>query len=179
MHRNLTVWIMTGALAALAVAPGCTADVHDNTVTANVDLDHANVNVTSSSSSVSASSSVTLNLSVENGVVLVPPEQTPPPNQATVAAYFEIFIDDENGMPLVVTASTSVSVTIPASTPPGSHKLICRLHHHDGTPTQSVATTSITVSASAGGGGSVDAGSVDAGSGGGTADAGGSKGDAG
>ena len=52
-----------------------------------------------------------------------------------------------------------MSVTIPAGTPPGPHKLRCRVHKHDGTPTTSVTDVSITVVASGGTtGGTTDAG---------------------
>ena len=50
MHRNFIAILMTGALATLAAVPGCTANVHDNSVTANVDLDNANHNMSTSSS---------------------------------------------------------------------------------------------------------------------------------
>jgi hypothetical protein len=158
MSRKLAALLTIGTLALAAAAPGCTADVHDNTVNANVDLDNANLSMTSSSSTVAASASVSLNVSVASGVVLVAPDQTPPANETDVAAYFEVFIDSESGTPLVTTASTSITVTVPSSTPPGSHNMICRLHHHDGSATKSVTQVSVTVSASASSGGNVDAG---------------------
>jgi hypothetical protein len=158
--------LMVAGLACFAPMTACTADVHGNTINANVDLDHANINATTTTdvSNVKSGATVGINVTLDSGVYLIPPEQTPPADKVSVAAHFQVYIDDENSAPILVTASTTINVTVPASTPPGPHKLICRLHHHDGTPTQSETTVNITVSASVGV--TTDAGSpqVDAGS---------------
>ena len=94
-------------------------------------------------------------LAVATGVVLVDPAGQPSSEDSSRAAHFQIFLDDADSDPLVVTASASASVTIPQATPPGDHKLICRLFKHDGSPLGEPREISITVQASA----SVTAGS--------------------
>jgi hypothetical protein len=74
-----------------------------------------------------------------------------------------------------VTAQTNVQVPIPATTPPGSHKIICRVHKHDGTPTQTTFSVDITVKVSVTTGGTAGAGGGAAGATG-TAGAGGADG---
>jgi hypothetical protein len=153
MRKSLMNLLMVAGLACFAPMMGCTADIHGNNITANFDLDHANINASSSSDTndVKEGSSVAVNVTVDSQVYLIAPDQTPPPDKVDVAAHFQIYLDDENSAPILVTASTNVTVTVPASTPPGPHKLFCRLHHHDGRPTQSQTTINITVTASVGG----------------------------
>jgi archaellum component FlaG (FlaF/FlaG flagellin family) len=136
-------------LAALMVplVPACKADIHDNTVTTNANLDFKiDSNVDLNDVKPGQAIAVTMNVT---GAVLVDPNTTPPPNEVDTAAYFKIYIDDTGSDPILVTASTHVNVTIPASTPPGDHKLICRLHKHDGTPTDQEQEIDFKVSASA------------------------------
>jgi hypothetical protein len=136
-------------LAALAapLVPACKADIHDNTVTTNANMDFkidSNVDV----NNVKPGQAIAVTMSV-SGAVLVDPHTTPPPNEVDTAAHFQIYLDDTDSDPILVTASTNVSVTVPASTPPGDHKLICRLHKHDGTPTDQEQEVDFKVTASA------------------------------
>jgi hypothetical protein len=146
MHTILRTAALLAAMASVGVAAnGCTADIHDNTVNVDatvefkttVDVDHVKPG---------DSVAVTMNAT---GVVLVEPDKTPAPADVDKAAYFKIFLDDTAKEPLLVTAQASATVTIPAATPEGKHKLICRLHKHDGTATDKQQEISITVSASA------------------------------
>jgi hypothetical protein len=64
------------------------------------------------------------------------------------AGHLEFHMDDETTPPLLVTAETEVQVPVPAETKAGPHKIICRLHKHDGTPTTTVFEVQITVKVS-------------------------------
>ena len=77
---------------------------------------------------------VPLVIDVEN-LYLIEPTSPPPPNDAHDAGYLELYLDDEASPPLLIAAQTHVSVTIPANISAGPHRIICRLHEHDGTPT--------------------------------------------
>jgi hypothetical protein len=82
-------------------------------------------------------------------VDLVPPGETPTPEQAADASHLEFHLDDESSPPLLVTADTTVSVPIPADTPAGLHEIICRVHRHDGAPTDLMAELPLVVDRSA------------------------------
>ncbi len=161
-------------IAIAATLASCTANIHDNDVsgTANIDLDHVNVDVTSSVdvNNVQAGMSVPLNLTVDSRVLLIEPSAQPPANRVDVAAHFQIYLDNVDGEPILVTASTQAEVKIPSSAPPGPHTLICRLHHHDGRPTSSRFEVKINVKVS------ISTGSLDGGAGGGGAGGGGAGG---
>jgi len=62
-----------------------------------------------------------------------------------VAGHFEIFLDTTSSTALLVTAEQSVDVMIPASTPAGKHKLLCRVDKHDGTATKATTELELTV----------------------------------
>jgi hypothetical protein len=155
-----------------------TADVHDNEVNADVDANfdfdvQSDVNV----DNVEPGDSVIVTMNA-TGVVLVEPDGKPSSADSSRAAHFKIFLDNVDSAPLLVTASASASVTIPQGTPPGDHKLICRMFKHDGSPLGKTREISIKVQASAsvttGSGGAGTAGSGGAGTAGsggaGTAD---------
>jgi hypothetical protein len=128
-----------GALAA------CSANIHDNTLT----VDHPNIAFTTAVdvNNVHPGQSVAVKITATN-VFPVAPDKTPPPEHMQDAVFFKIFLDDPDSTELVVTASLSVSVTIPAATPPGSHKLICKTFSHAGEDTDSDTTIDINVTAS-------------------------------
>lgn len=129
-------WISTiavlGALVSSPTLTGCTADVHDNTVT----IPNATVQMstTADTSNVHQGEAIPLQVSVSN-VYLVDPNTQPPSDHTDDAGQLEFFIDDDSGSPILITAQTSVSVTIPQDESEGSHKLICQVHKHDGTAT--------------------------------------------
>jgi hypothetical protein len=137
------------AVSAVGLS-GCTADVHDNTMdvhdnTANID--DAKVEFETTQDTVAAGEMVHVTLKAED-VFLVDPSETPPPDSVKVAGHFEFFLDSTSGSSLLVTAEESVDVMIPPATPPGDHKLICRVDKHDGTPTEATFEMDLTIKAS-------------------------------
>jgi hypothetical protein len=144
-----------GALfAACAASAGCSGTFNTTVninatigVTTTVDRDH-----------VQAGTSVPCDIDVM-GAYLVEPSATPPPEHVNDAVHVQIYLDDFDSAPLVITASTHVDVTIPAGTHEGPHHLRCRLHKHDGTPTNVEVMVDVTVTVGVGGG--TDGGSTD------------------
>jgi hypothetical protein len=140
--------LVSGGLLALA-AGSFACNIHDNTLNATAVIPNATLNVTADTdvNNVMPSQAVPLTVAVTN-VFLVDPMATPPPEHEMDAGHLEFHLDDEMTPPLLVTAQTEVQVPIPAETKPGPHKIICRLHKHDGTPTTTVFEVQITVKVS-------------------------------
>jgi hypothetical protein len=136
--------LVPGLLVAMAAVPACENNIHDNTI----NIPNATVNATTSAdvdvNNVAPEQAIPLTLDVKN-VYLVDPNTTPPAAHVEDAGHVQIYLDDTATPPLVVTAQTNVTVTIPKATPAGKHKLICRVHKHDGTPTSTIVTVDITV----------------------------------
>jgi hypothetical protein len=145
MRPFLTHVLLAAAVATAAPLVACSADIHGNTVDVN-----ATVTATTSVdvSNVQPGQMMPIHVDVQN-VVLVDPNTTPTADQAATAAYIEFFLDSTSGAPLLVSAQADVNVTIPASTPPGMHKVLCQVYKHDGTPTNTVSEVDFTVKASA------------------------------
>jgi plastocyanin len=142
MRTIIRAAAMSAAIASGYTAYGCTADIHDNAVNVDADLTfNADVNT----DGVKPGDTVAVTMKA-TGVVLVDPKDSTDDDKA---AYFKICLDDEDSEPLLITAQASAQVTIPAKTSKGKHRLICRLHKHDGTPTDQQQEVSINVSASA------------------------------
>jgi hypothetical protein len=140
--------ILALSLTALGAGAGCTANIHDNEVAIDATVDiaaSANVDV----DNVTPGQAVPIKLSAE-GATLVDPK-TKVTTESDSAAFFKVFLDDTSGTELVATASTSVSVTIPPSTPPGKHQLVCQLWKHGvkDRPTTQESSLDINVKASA------------------------------
>jgi len=161
-------FIVCGSLAWLGfIAAGCTAnaDIHDN----NVTIPNATVNFTTAAdvNNVVPDQTVPVAVTVQN-VYLVDPSETPPAEHVADAGHLQIYLDDVSMPPLVITAQVNVDIKIPAQTKAGGHKLICRVHKHDGTPTSTKVEISITVKVTVGPVGNdaapVDPGPPDAGS---------------
>ena len=153
--RSVRIMCLSGLIALSA----CEFDIHDNTVTIpNATL---NFNTDADLNNVDSSQAIPLTLTAER-VYLVEPDVTPPPEHVADAAHFQIYLDDVNTPPVMVTAQTNVNVLILPATPKGPHKLICRLHKHDGTPTSTRVEVNINVTVNVNTGGT-DAGSSDAG----------------
>ena len=155
-------FIVCGSVAWLGlVAAGCTAntEIHDN----NVTIPNAMVNFTTAAdvNNVVPDQTVPVAVTVQN-VYLVDPNETPPAEHVADAGHLQIYLDDVSTPPLVITAQVNVDIKIPAQTKAGGHKLICRVHKHDGTPTSTKVEISITVKVTVGPVGT-DAGSVDPG----------------
>jgi hypothetical protein len=130
---------------------GC--NIHDNTI----NIPNATINATTdaSASAVAPSQSVPITVVVQN-VYLIDPAATPPADHVNDAGHLQIYLDNVDTTPLLITAETMFSVTIPPATPPGPHNLVCRFHKHDGTPTTTEVNVAITVTASVGADGGVD-----------------------
>lgn len=136
------------ALFGLVVA-GCTAtaNIHDNTV--NIPDATVNFKTDADLDNVAPDQTIPMVVTVQN-VFLVDPATPPPADHVDDAGHFQIYLDDVNTPPIVVTAKVDVEVKIPPQTPPGKHKLICRVHHHDGRPTDTKVEVSITVKVTVG-----------------------------
>jgi hypothetical protein len=148
---------MVVALLALSCAglgitsAGCNADIHDNTAdvhdnTANIDDAQVEMSTDADPDNVQPGQTVPVTV-VAQDVFLISPSATPPSDQTAVAGHLQVYFDDMSTTPLLVTAEKSFSVTIPADAPMGDHKLICRVHKHDGTPTQATFELDIKVTA--------------------------------
>ncbi len=124
----------------------CTADVHDNTL--NVDIPNLQMSTNVDVNNVHQGQQVPVTIKADN-VTMVAPNQKPPAGHEQDAVFFKIFLDDDSGTELTIATSLTVNVTIPQSTPPGSHKLLCKAFHPDGTPTDSETSLDINVTASA------------------------------
>ena len=129
MRSMIRCAVLASAVTFGALGVGCSADIHDNTV--NVDDVSVEFETTADVDNIEAGTAVPVTINVENGTP-VPPDQEPTAEQADKAVFFEFHLDADNGSPLLVTAELSVSVMIPAETPPGDHKLICKVKKHDG-----------------------------------------------
>ena len=138
-----TILASTGLIAFAAVVVGC--NVHDNTI----NIPDATLDVTTSAdvSDVAPAQAIPMTVTVQH-VYLVEPTVTPPPEHVEDAGHLEFHLDDESTPALLVTAQTSVSVPIPPATAPGHYKIICRVHKHDGTPTDTKFEVDITVKVS-------------------------------
>jgi hypothetical protein len=161
--RHLIVCASATWLGLAAVA--CTANIHDNTITANIPNAMVNFTTDADVNNVMPDQTIPIVVAVQN-VYLIDPSMTPPPEHVMDAGHLQIYLDDVAMPPLLVTAQVNVSVTVPTHTPAGPHKLICRVHKHDGTPTDTKFEINITVHVTVGtsDAGTVvpDAGSVDA-----------------
>lgn len=101
-------------------------------------------------SQISAGQNVNVTLTAEN-VYLIDPSETPPAEHVDDAGHFQIYLDDLDSTPLLITAEVSVTIVVPATIAAGDHKLKCRVHKHDGTPTTAVEEINITVVVTVGG----------------------------
>jgi len=132
------------ALASSALSLGC--NVHDNSLL--VDDPNVNFDTDVDTDNVEQGQAVTVHVDVEDKV-LVAPEATPPEGKADAAVFVQIHLDDTGSAPLLITAEATATVTIPADTSPGKHKLICAVHQHDGgEPTGEEEVIEINVKAS-------------------------------
>jgi hypothetical protein len=141
--------LVTVSLGACALSLGmgvAGCEIHDNTI----NIPDATLNVSTDADKENVMPMQTIPVMVQvNNVYLIEPGMTPPVEHTLDAGHIKIYLDDESTPPLLVTAQTNVSVTIPANTAPGRHKLICRVHKHDGTKTDTKFDLDINVKVSA------------------------------
>lgn len=151
MKTTLVRFAFMAVCAVSAVPLACTADIHDNTVDVhdnNANIDDAKVEFEADVDvdNVEPAQQVQLVIVAED-VFLIDPGSTPPADRLKVAGHFKIYFDSMSSEPLLVTAEKNVTVTIPQTAPAGDHKLICRVHKHDGTPTEATFEVDIKVKA--------------------------------
>jgi hypothetical protein len=133
------------ALAGSALSLGC--NVHDNQLL--IDDPNVNFDTDVDTDNVEQGQQVTVHVDVDESI-MVAPDATPPDGETKTAVYVKIHLDATSNEPLLITAEASATVTIPAETPPGKHKLICAVHKHDdGSPTGQEEVIEINVKASA------------------------------
>jgi len=139
-----------GLSAVLGTGAAC--NIHDNTI----NIPNAQINATTDvTASVMPAAMVPIAVTVQN-VFLIEPSATPPPEHVNDAGHLVIYLDDVDSTPLLTTAQTNFSVTIPPDTKPGPHKVVCQFHKHDGTPTSTKVEVAINVAVSVGADGGVD-----------------------
>ena len=140
----MRVSIFFPALLALTTTAlfGCKADIHDNTI----NIPNATINATTSADVDAVAperwSPVTV---TTTNVYLIDPAMTPPLAHMDDAGHIQVYLDETSSPPILVTAQTNIMVTIPKATPAGHHKIICRVHKHDGTPTSTTFELAIMV----------------------------------
>ncbi len=142
MFTSLPRLALVGLLAFAVPAAGCNGSL-DAEININARI---NVTTTVDVNNVMQGQAVPMTVQVTN-VALVEPSATPTAAQASTAGHLQVYLDDTDSTEILVTAQTSFSVTVPASTAPGPHKLICRVHRHDRTPTTTTFELNITVRA--------------------------------
>jgi hypothetical protein len=155
------------SLGLLALLTGA-CEVHDNTINATANIPDATLNVKADTDvdNVQPSQPVPMTVTVTN-VYLVEPTATVPPEHEKDAGHLRFYLDDETKPAVLVTAQTSVAIPIPADTKPGKHKVICRVHKHNGEATTTkfevninvkVAVTTTGTAGTSGGAGTTGAG---------------------
>jgi len=160
-------------LAGGAGVFACTADVHDNTI--SIPNATVSMSSSADTSDVTPNEQLPIHCDVQNVPLAEPDAQGASGGDAGTSSgpdaaaesgvasgadagapqgpsqnsddtdYLEIHLDDESTPALLVTAQVTFTVTIPADIKAGDHKLICRVHKHDGSATNVVAELKITV----------------------------------
>jgi len=157
MKTFTRVTSLSATFLFLAGATAC--NVHDNTFTANIPNATINATADANATTVAPAQQVAVTVTTAN-VYLIAPDATPPPEHASDAAQINVYLDNTDEPPLLVTAEAMFNVMIPSTCPAGKHKLICRVHKHDGTPygmpTSVEQTVDIMVTASVSADGGVD-----------------------
>ena len=147
MRTALFRAIFAVSIATCCVATaGCTIDdltvnVKDPKVNVDVDADVDLENVTQGET-------IPIHIEAEN-VYLVDPNEDPPAEHEDDAGHIQIYLDDFDSEPLLITAEVDVQLTISESVEPGDHTIKCRVHKHDGSATSAVFDIKITVKAKA------------------------------
>ena len=166
-YSKLTAAFALGTTMTLVGLSACTANIHDNQVEGTVNID-AKISFSAEGDleNLKPDDTVTVNAKPEN-VDLIEPTETPPPDRAKKAGHLRYYIDNYDDAAVLVTGKASMKMKLPSSIKPGKHKLLCRVHQHDGTPTTATYEITITIVITVTGGGT-DAGadtgpSVDAG----------------
>jgi len=133
---------LLGSLIACAPLAGCMANIHDNSV--EVKDPKVSFNTSIDVTNVKPGETIPLKITSQN-VYLVDPDDSPPPAHLEDAGHFQVYLDDLNSEPLVITAKTTIDVKVPEDAKEGNHKLLCRVHKHDGSPTSAIFELEFTV----------------------------------
>lgn len=131
-------------MTAAFTTSACSANIHDNVI----NIPNATINATADTdvdvNNVMPDQTVPVTMNVQN-VYLIAPEMTPPPEHMMDAGHIRIYMDSTSTPPILITAEAHVNMKIPPETKAGKHKLICRVHRHDGQPTSTKAEVDIDV----------------------------------
>lgn len=149
-----TLFVKAAFVVVCSAVPlaACTADVHGNTI--NVDVPNLSISTDVDVNNIHPGERVGVTIKADTSASQTPTmpkdasTSAPSGNTSNGSIIFKLFLDDSSTTALAVTASLKVDVTIPMSTPPGPHKLVCRAFHADGTPTDSETSLDIDVTAS-------------------------------
>ena len=135
--------LFSAGLLALGGFAAC--EVHDNTINATANIPDAKVSVTADTDvdNVEAAQPIPMTVKVENVYLVEPTVTTVPAEHEKDAGHLVFHLDDETKPPLLVTASTTVQVPIPADTKPGKHKVISRAVAYHGTPHGALSITGL------------------------------------
>jgi hypothetical protein len=144
MHSKLIRSLGIVMLLGVAAAPACTANVDD----INVNIDDVKVSLETDVDvdDIEQGQAVPIDIQVET-LYLVDPSEEPPPDKVEVAGHLQFYFDTFESEPIIITADTHVEIMIPADAEPGDHKVLCRAHKHDGTPTKATFELAIKVKA--------------------------------
>lgn len=134
--RAVLGFVVVAGLAA------CAGEIRDETV--NLPNAAITLSTTADIDRIRPGQLVPMTVDIDS-ITLVEPAVAPPPEHVADAAYLVFTLDDESSTPLLVTAETEVDVEIPPSTTAGPHRVICRVHAHDGMPTDTAAELDINV----------------------------------
>jgi hypothetical protein len=145
MSKRLLLVLSLFAFVCSNAALVACSSVDDSQLT--VENPNVEISTTADVNNIHAGQSIPLNIDPGN-VFPIDPDLTPPPEHDHDAVFFKIYLDDTDSQELLVTAAVSFNVTIPQSTSPGPHKIICKTFSHDGEDTDSDSSIDINVTAS-------------------------------
>jgi hypothetical protein len=137
-----------GGLVCLTVAA---CDIHDNNIQGTLNIDDVNLGLDFDGSfdrdAVKPGDSIPIVITPRTcsrspRATPLQPTRSPGPGTFRSTSMAPI-------TPLLITAEATVNITIPQQTAPGPPKLICRAHHHDGTPTSVSVEIAFTITATA------------------------------
>lgn len=136
-------------LGVLACAPlgGC-ASTNDNDPYNDglVDIGATlTVGARSDTGNVTAGQAIPLEIDARDVDLVDPASGDPPAGQAARAGHIRVYMDDPSGAAAMITAQRRFDFTVPLLTRPGQHRVILRVHTHDGRATSTNAALDITV----------------------------------
>lgn len=157
IHPKDSLAALALVTAALLGPAACTANIHDNTAdihdnTINVDNAKVSFSVDEDVDNVKVEDSISVKANVED-VILMEPSAKPASDQVKGAGHLRFYLDDYNSTAILVTGKANATLKLPTGTNEGKHKILCRVHKHDGTPTKATFEITITIVITIHGGG--------------------------